>query len=31
MKTMKISLVAATAVCLALSGVVSVAQEKIPS
>ena len=30
MKTMKISLVAATAVCLALSGVVSVAQEKIP-
>lgn len=30
MKTMKISLVAATAVCLALSGVVSVAQERIP-
>jgi hypothetical protein len=30
MKSMKISRVAATAVCLALSGVVSVAQEKIP-
>lgn len=31
MKTMKISIVAATAVCcLALSGVVSVAQERIP-
>jgi hypothetical protein len=30
MKTMKISIVAATAVCLALSGVVPVAQEKIP-
>ena len=30
MKTRKISIVAATAVCLALSGVVLVAQEKIP-
>ena len=30
MKTMKISIVAATAVCLALSGVVLVGQEKIP-
>ena len=30
MKTMKISVVAATAVCLALSGVVSVAQDRIP-
>jgi hypothetical protein len=30
MKTMKISIVAATAVCMALSGVVAVAQEKIP-
>jgi hypothetical protein len=30
MKTLKISIVAATAVCMALSGVVSVAQEKIP-
>ena len=30
MKTLKISIVAATAVCMALSGVVSVAQERIP-
>jgi hypothetical protein len=30
MKTMKISMVTATAVCLALSGVVSFAQERIP-
>jgi hypothetical protein len=30
MKTMKISIVAATAVCMALGGVVSVAQERIP-
>jgi hypothetical protein len=30
MKTMKISIVAATAICLALGGVVAVAQEKIP-
>jgi hypothetical protein len=30
MKTLKISIVAATAVCIALSGVVAVAQDRIP-